>query len=311
MEQKGKNCPLCDLYTKTIEELPTGDGLNVQCPRCGDYLISNLLRVTIGGVGKENHYILSALSRELTDTKEKKAEFTNENIDEYLNDYLIPDLNSVKEKAKKLLQRLRDKSRWYGEYITILLDTDQSLAYAKNPDEFIALISFLDDSNLIEGKLTTGSGRFKLTAEGWDITNDLKKIKPESDQGFVAIWFDDSMNKSIKAIMDAIEESNYKPLCIKKEHFSEKIIDKAMKEIRRSKFIIADLTGDRSSVFLEVGFAFGLDIDVIFVYNEGSIKKGSPLEFYVKHYQCHKYKNSTELKEKLKDAIGARIKNKS
>jgi nucleoside 2-deoxyribosyltransferase len=82
-------------------------------------------------------------------------------------------------------------------------------------------------------------------------------------------------------------------------------LEKALSEIRKSKFVIANLTGTRSSVFFEAGFAFGLNKDIIFVYDE---KGGLPPEFYAKHYQCYAYKDEIELKDILKNAIAARIK---
>ena len=69
-----------------------------------------------------------------------------------------------------------------------------------------------------------------------------------------------------------------------------------------------DLTEARNSVFFEAGFAFGLNIDVIYVYKNSLDGSGLPPEFYVRHYQCYKYKDETELKEILKNAISARIK---
>lgn len=81
-------------------------------------------------------------------------------------------------------------------------------------------------------------------------------------------------------------------------------MDKALSEIRKSKFLVVDLTGSSPNVFFEIGFAFGLGKDIIFVYKDEKEKK---LEFYVKHYQCYKYKEPAELVEIVKNAIDARI----
>lgn len=144
---------------------------------------------------------------------------------------------------------------------------------------------------------------FKFWGEG----HQEKKVV-DSDQGFIASWFNTSTNKSIKAIEDAIIEAGFKPMCIKGEHFAERIMDKALGEIRKSKFVVVDLTGNRGSVFFEAGFTFGLGIESIYVYKESDVEEGSQLEFYVKHYKCYGYKDEKELKDKLRDAILARIK---
>jgi nucleoside 2-deoxyribosyltransferase len=111
------------------------------------------------------------------------------------------------------------------------------------------------------------------------------------------------MEESINAIEGAIRESGYTPVCIKHDHFPDRIMDKALSEIRKSRFIIIDLTNARNSVFFEAGFAMGINIEAIYV-----CKTTLPEEFYVRHYQCYKYKDGVELKDILKDAIAARIK---
>jgi nucleoside 2-deoxyribosyltransferase len=115
------------------------------------------------------------------------------------------------------------------------------------------------------------------------------------------------MNDSIVAIEGAIREAGFKSMCIRGEHFSERIMDKALGEIRTSRFIVVDLTGARGSVFFEAGFAHGLGIEAIYVFKDDGTGNNTSLEFYVKHYQCYKYKSTEELRSILVDAIRARM----
>jgi hypothetical protein len=118
------------------------------------------------------------------------------------------------------------------------------------------------------------------------------------------------MDESIKAIEEAIKETGYRPVCIKEKYYSETIMDKALGEIRKSRFVVIDLTGGRNSVFFEAGFVLGLDIEAIYVYKEEAEGAKNPAEFYIKHYQCYKYKDAEELKETIMNAIEARIAKK-
>ncbi len=83
------------------------------------------------------------------------------------------------------------------------------------------------------------------------------------------MWFNDSMDHIYEGGFEpAIKDAGYKPLRIdQKPHFG-KIDDQVIAEIRRSRFVVADFThgekGARGSVYFEAGFAFGLDIPVIF-----------------------------------------------
>ena len=81
---------------------------------------------------------------------------------------------------------------------------------------------------------------------------------------------------------------------------------KAINEIRKSKFLIVNLTQMRPSVFFEAGFAYGLGLDIIYVYKESRNKHLE--EFYVNHFQCHKYSTPEQLKEIVSDAIGEKDK---
>ena len=100
----------------------------------------------------------------------------------------------------------------------------------------------------------------------------LAKLTTESvksRQAFVAMWFDESMEDVYDgAIKPAIEEAGYKPYRVDMEHFSGRIDDKIIAEIRRSRFLVADFShgsdGARGSVYYEAGFAHGLGLEVIF-----------------------------------------------
>lgn len=312
------SCPICGYHKFKQFPRPLNDVYFIQCYRCGEFEITEECIIYRDIAEKINKvgYILSGLSRELYENGGKRPTFKTTNIDDHIKSYLVPDLTHIEEKIKKLLQHLRAKTEYFGQEIELgEVETVVPLAYAKNSHELMALFTLMTEKKLAGVGVTTnerddGARRVKITlsANGWDITNSLEKENKESDRGFVAIWFDDSMNESISAIEEAIIECNFRPICIRDEHFSEKIMDKALGEIRRSHFVVVDLTGNRGSVFFEAGFAHGLGIETIYVYREQDGIDTKPLEFYVRHYQCYKYKTPADLKDILKNAINARIK---
>lgn len=311
-----KNCPVCGFHK--FKQYPSNSfGVEFfQCERCGDFGISceflhfEDIKKDFSKVG----YILSGLARELYETGGKAPTFLFKNRDEILKHYFIPDVTRIEEKIQKLLQRLRERTEYFGQEIDLGdIETVIPLAYAKNSNELIALFTLMTKKDLAKTGVTnsadgTKTVKITLTENGWDLTNSLQKKNKESDRGFVAVWFDNFMNESINAIEEAIMNCGFKPICIRDEHFSEKIMDKALGEIRRSRFVVVDLTGNRGSVFFEAGFAHGLGVETIYVYQEQDKEEKIPLEFYARHYQCYKYKTPADLKEILKNAISARIK---
>ena len=80
---------------------------------------------------------------------------------------------------------------------------------------------------------------------------------------FIAACFAPELSEACNTIKDVLEELGYKPILVKDVPHND-IIDMQIYEgIRQSKFIVADLTCNRQSVYYEAGFAHGLDLEVV------------------------------------------------
>lgn len=298
-------CYICGLEDASIIEIKN-DVHRINCKRCKIYQITeqtivfNDIKEQLRKYGAE----LTGLSRYLNDTNGVPFIIKTDNIQELISDSLIPEKEDIERKANYLLTGIKRNMKFFGRYVELNPVNDTSLAFTLEYEEFGALLKLLADSKLIEpSRHGLESCIVRLTAKGF---TECKKKTKKSKQAFIAIWFDKngSMNDAIQITKQAVTKTGFTPICIIDEYYPETIIEKAIGEIKQSRFVIVNLTGKRPSVFFEAGFAYGQNLDVIFVCDEQEQKS---LEFYSKHYKIYFYNSPADLEEKLIDVIKARI----
>ena len=120
------------------------------------------------------------------------------------------------------------------------------------------------------------------------------------------MWFAPSMDEMFENGIKPAVEIDGETKCMRidlKEH-NNKICDEIIAEIRRSKYLIADFTGQRGGVYFEAGFAQGLGIPVIWTVKSSAVKS---LHFDTRQYNHIVYKNAEDLRRKLRNRIRATI----
>ena len=148
-----------------------------------------------------------------------------------------------------------------------------------------------------------------VTSQGYEQLH--KPTALTSDEGFVAMWLDESMDAVYEqAIKPSIENAGYKAVRIDREQNVDKIDDAIMAKIRESRFVLADFThgddGIRGSVYFEAGFARGLGIEVISTCRTDKI---DALHFDTRQYYHIAWTEDEpdKLRQDIEDRIGARI----
>lgn len=147
-----------------------------------------------------------------------------------------------------------------------------------------------------------------VTVDGYARIESLK-TNPDSAQAFVAMWIDDETYDAYKkGIEPAIEQSGFNSMRIDQKADANKLDDDIIAEIRRSRFLVADMThgkdGARGSVYFEAGFATGLDIPIIYTCRRDLIDK---VHFDIRQYAHILWETPEELRKGLIDKIQARI----
>lgn len=220
----------------------------------------------------------------------------------------------IYERVDRLLRFIVGQSYPIGTGIKVSHSDPRPLAWSESTSigEVDYLVSYLKDRNFLKSTSYLDSFSIDVTVDGFGHIAD-QATNVDLAQVFVAMWFDPSMKDAFdQGIEPAIREAGYNPYRVDRAEYIGKIDDQIIAEIRRSKFLVADFThgedGVRGGVYYEAGFAHGLNLPVIFMCKKDPVDaEPNYLHFDTNHYNHILWTDAADLKEKLKNRIGAVI----
>ncbi len=143
-------------------------------------------------------------------------------------------------------------------HICTVLFVDDTYREVSFDNQIQTIISILQEKGLV-----THNEIGTFTIKGWEFVENLKREQKELPQAFIAMSFSENMNLAKTKIIEAIIDSGYIPMIISDKEHNNQIVPEILFEIKRSKFVIADLTEHRNGVYYEAGYAQALDKEVI------------------------------------------------
>lgn len=297
-------CPICNSSCDHTERSDTLTHTLI-CKKCGKYNIhDDVLQEARRKTRNISERQIINASYFLN--KQNNYEITENNIDNLLS-IRTP---SFQDRYQNLLLALEQECRHMGEEITLSeekYDLIESV-WAFNFDEFMVVMRFLESEEYItisHYNTAADTGYVVITPKGWSHIEEIKRVNPNSTQGFIAMWFDESMAPLYDlTIAPAIVKSGYTPHRVDRREHAGKVDDEIIAQIRRSKFVVADFTGHRGGVYYEAGFAHGLGLPVIMTCREDHLNE---LHFDIRQYNCILWKqdNLNEFQERLQNRIEA------
>lgn len=118
---------------------------------------------------------------------------------------------------------------------------------------------------------------------------------------FVAMWFDASMEETYQVgVYTPLKSLGYNPIRIDKKEHNDRIDQQIFDEIRKSRFVVSDITGHRGGVYYEAGFASGLGLPVIQTCKESDFNNR---HFDVFTINTIVYKTNEELATRLRQRV--------
>ena len=331
-----ESCPICcykpaTQHYKGMDSTSYRDFYSIDCRRCGkfDMSASFIEIVKNKGLCTAQVGLLSGHIRDanLNHQQLKLDEYNTDANDNNFEKWLSQLSKTTTEKQNKLLIALEKLMPEPGETIIISLDTDISLAWAATKNELKFYLEVLHEQEYIHfdsctlpsmTSLTEVSPKIpddfyrhkiKILGKGWRRLEEVATDFSSSAQVFVAmrIGHEELDATFDKVIEPAIKKSGYKAYRVDRDDKNmERIDNKIIAEIKNSRFLIADVTKHRNSVYYEAGFAQGMGMPVIWTVRKGD-HIPSKMAFDTRQLPHIIWEDDQELGEKLSSAILAQI----
>ena len=328
--QEKSNCPLCDLRLESIEidgRIP--DVYIISCFRCGHYCISDVACIRLPKEMAKRIRISSWLINNQNTT------ILSDDINKLSN---LP-ISNPPEKADMLLLAMAKRHPTAGVSFDNLPNIFATILSQVNNPKFGELdkqykkdlrliaeaeilgrseLGYIWDTFLTETKnylIRINKDKYHISPTGWDHIYSIQSANSDSQSAFVAMRFLPHLTKfNDKYIIPAIINAGYKPIRLDLEQHFDLIDDRIVAGIRKSKFIVADLTENSYGVYFEAGFARGLGLPVIYIcekefFENKKKEENKGVHFDVNHYSFMMWENDKgfELMEKLQTKIEAII----
>lgn len=305
-------CPICLNPNKLKEKIRFDIKQHIyfiKCKVCGDFKISETATEYMYNLEQDStpRHIISGIVRNRYESGDDLM-LTPPEIGKLLDSTSLPSEDPF-EKIDLLLKYLYKKTNKSSDTIKLETSEDYPILYLEQFHDFLWYIKKAKELELIEEKYDEDgiSSPFlikcQLSLNGWRRIAELKKTEIKSNQTFVAMWFDPSLDKFWEeGFKPALKETGFNPIRIDLVEHNEKICDRIIAEIRRSGLLVADFTGQRPGVYFEAGFAMGLGIPVIRTCRDTDIDL---LHFDTRQYNHIVWSDAKDLKEKLINRIEA------
>lgn len=297
-----KTCFVCEGGAKSGPRPGNSEITDFDCARCGIYGITYNATSSIKQI--PDRYILSGVLREQSDLG-KPLTLSMDNIERLIQSAIIP--ADPIESIEYLLQHIYKWTQSADRSVPFVPANDFPLVYAKNTGEFCFFIEQAKSLDFIEAIGAQYNLRLKLN--GWKKIGELKNRYENKERiVFMAMQFGNEEH-------DKIYKDHFK-LAVAQTGFELKrlderpaagLIDNQLRvQIRRARFLLADLTNENRGAYWEAGFAEGLGKPVIYLCKKSDFEK-MKTHFDTEHHLTIKWdeKDLKKAEEELKATIRA------
>lgn len=153
---------------------------------------------------------------------------------------------------------------YYGDMVEITKENSKLVfeRSGNNTQGMYGIIDFYEELGFLN-KISISSKKYTITARGWEKIDELRKDEQVLRQAFIAMQFGETTKFIREAFRKAIRESGYTERFIDEKEHNNQIVPEILYEIRRSKFIVVDITFPNYGAYYEAGYGQALGKEVI------------------------------------------------
>ena len=212
-------------------------------------------------------------------------------------------LPTISERADRLLlEALKGQTR-LGASFNIKEPRFVAATYSQDVSEVSYLLRMLSDRGLMQ--TTAIGGKSEVLPDGYVAADTLARRAGPSDKGFVAMSFNEKLeNAYTDGLFVGIINAGYDPVRVDRVEHTNRIDDEIIAQIRIASFVVADFTGHRGGVYFEAGFAFGLNLPVIWACRKDDM---AGLHFDIRQYNTIDWNTPENLALRLQRRIEATV----
>jgi nucleoside 2-deoxyribosyltransferase len=203
---------------------------------------------------------------------------------------------SVPDRIDRFLLNLAAASECAGWRLELNFHHDRTMSWSGNGGETAFLAGSLRDAGLLDWQAGT-YGVLTVTGKGWSRVEELSRGSASYTQAFVAMSFDETLvDVYHEGIAPAIRDAGYDPFILSTFEHADQVDDLIILELNRSRFVVADFTQQRQSVYFEAGYALGRGLPVIWTCREDDY---AAAHFDTRQYNHIVWSDVHELRERL------------
>lgn len=305
-------CPICDL--PLVENGSSVDAYQYICIRCGAFQLSGTVKATLESKFSGAEDIKRAVLSHAVRKMQRSTEWPMLNSHSCMQILEQSSLPKPTEQAQNLILWLGQTAEASDSVVIENCEALQAIIGGRKPESVYYVASHLANQNFISYDRTdtaksTPPLKFQMKFEGWDYYDQLQNESTDSRIVFMAMKFGDQELNSIveNVFRPAVAKTGFELRILTDFPKAGLIDDRLRVEIRRSRFLIADITHSNPGAYWEAGFAEGLGKPVIYTCKKDAFAAGASHFDTNHHLTVMWHEDTKQVAEDLKATIRATL----